>query len=309
LGALFAVVTFQACAQDAIPQVVDRAFPKALDDPDYPLARQSTFEVSDFNRDGHPLIVALYSNGMRGQLVMLDRAGLPLSTWTKGLKGRAGELRLEDLDGDGVAEVVAQMYAGHGAQIPDSWVFAWRNKQLALISPTARVGKLDVTPLSMIAVLDLDGSGKKALLALPGEEPDEDDNKVDNGPAILYTLADGRYVETSTKYLYAQRFFRQREKPAVVNESFRANGGPAVLCVVNGVDGGGAVSSGHVLLNETEVVRPADFKLHVHSMSFPVPLKDGVNSITVELDGKPGAGIWLLIEPRSSSAKTGTSRK
>lgn len=280
-------------------EIVERAFPKELQDPEFPLARRSTFETADLNRDGHRVIIALYSNGSRGELMVLDATGQQLSTWSTGLKGDAGELRLEDVDGDGVVEIIVEMYAGHGLQIPDSWVFAWRAKRLTLISPTKHVGKLDLTPLSAVVTLDLDGSGKKALLALPGVERDDNGNLVDNGPAILYSLLEGRYVETATQYKYAQRFFRRSGKPAIRTETFRATGGTGTLCVVNGVNEGGPVASGRILVNDKEIVRPGDFKLHVHSRSFPVPLIKGVNSIKVELDGKPSSGIWVLIEQRS----------
>lgn len=124
-----------------------------------------------------------------------------------------------------------------------------------LVSPLLHAGKIDITPLSSIASVDLDGSQKLALLAFPGVHRDDSDHLVANGPTELYAYSGGQ--------------------------------------LVNGVDEGGGVASGRVSLNGDEVAKPSDFKLHVHRMSFPVALIKGRNSIAFELDGRPNAGIWV----------------
>lgn len=296
---LFAA-TLPACAQLTDAQIVDNAYPKELydsRDPDAPM-RFSAFVAADLNRNRETLLIALYTNGTRAAVSVINRGGQVLShPVSRSLKGFKGEIELVDLDADGVPEIVVRLYSGHGPMIPDTWIYAWRNSQLALISPTQRVHTLDITLFSQIAPVDLDGTGKLAILAFSGEQRDDDGNLSANDEGIVYALANGRYVETNRRFLHAQAFFRRTGIPKPAVESFRASPGAAALTIINGVEPGAAVDSAQVALNGSTIAEPSAFKPKTRVLTIPVQLAS-VNRLSVELAGKPGAGIWIIIEPK-----------
>jgi hypothetical protein len=278
-------------------QLVDNAYPADLfasRDPEAP-SRFSTFVAGDLNRNGQPLIVALYTNGTRAGISVLDRSGRVLSHPDMPfLKGFRGELELIDLDGDGAPEIIARLTSGHGYLIPDSWVFAWRNGQLSLISPTAAARKLRVSLLSQVAAVDLDGSGRLALLAFPGVHRDDSGRITPNGDILVYALTGGQLARTTSAFAYAQAFYRRTSGPAKTVSSFASAPGRKTLRIINGTSPGGSVSSAHVTLNGVEVARPSDFNAKVRVINIPVQV-ESENRLQVELSGKPGAGIWLMV--------------
>jgi len=278
-------------------QLVDNAYPAELEaSRDQDASRFSTFVAADLNRSGQTFLIALYTNGTQAAVSVLDRGGRVLAhTDLRYLKGFRGELQLLDLDGDGVPEIIAQLTAGHGYGVPDSWVFAWRNGQLALISPTATAGKLPVSLLSQIAAVDLDGSGKLSLLAFPGVRRDDDGNVVANGDVAVYALSNGQLTPTTTAFSYAQAFYRRTTGPTKTVKTFSSLAGARKLRIINGIaPNGSAVDSARVTLNGAEVVHPADFKPKAHVIDVPVQLA-AENRLEVELTGKPGSGIWVAV--------------
>jgi len=287
-----------ACGQLSDAQIVDNAFPGELidsGDSGTPY-RFSTFEAADLNRAGEPLLVALYTNGTRAAISVITRGGSVLShPDLRSLKGYKGELELLDLDGDGLPEIIARLYSGHGPVIPDTWIFAWRNKQLTLISPTQRVRALDITLLSQIAPVDLDGTGKLAILAFPGVRRDDDDNVVPDGDGVIYGLSNGRYTATLQHFVFAQAFFRRPGEPKAVVSTFKATPGDATLKIVNRAAVGGLpVDSAQVLFNGTTVAGPSAFKPQTAVIAIPIHL-GADNQLSVELRSKPGSGLWILV--------------
>jgi len=73
--ALFIVVAAHARLSDT--QIVNNAFPTTLDDGDG--VRFSRFIAVDLNRNGQPLLVAVYTNGAGGAIRVLHRAGQVLA--------------------------------------------------------------------------------------------------------------------------------------------------------------------------------------------------------------------------------------
>jgi hypothetical protein len=286
-----------ACAQVPDEQFVDNAYPADLfasRNPDAP-SRFSTFVAADLNRNGQMLLVALYTNGMRAGISVLDRSGHVLShPDLPFLKGFRGELEAIDLDGDGVPEIIARLVAGHGYDIPDSWVFAWRNGVLTLISPTATVHNLQLTPLSQIAAVDVDGSGKLSLLAFPGVHRDDSGKLVDDGDVEVYAFSNGKITATATTLSYAETFYRSTSGPAKSVADFAATPGRKILRIINGTSAGNTVDSGRVTLNGVDIVRPTDFKPKIHVIDIPVQLSSQ-NHIEIDLTGKPGSGIWVMV--------------
>ncbi|HSY48724.1 MAG TPA: VCBS repeat-containing protein [Thermoanaerobaculia bacterium] len=284
-----------ACGQLSDAQIVANAYPSELSADQDATTRFSTFVAAGFG-GGQTLLIALYTNGTRASLSVLNRGGQVLSqSDMRSLKGFKGELEIVDVDGDGVPEIVARLYSGHGENIPDTWIYAWRGGQLTLISPTQRVHALDITLLSQIALVDLDGTGKLAILAFPGVRRDDSGNRVANGDGIVYTLASGQYAATPLRFTYAQPFLRHTGSPDPVIKHFAASPGQATLRIVNGsAPGGLAVDSARVILNGTTIAAPSSFKPQTRTLTIPVQLA-AENTLSVELAGKPGAGIWIIV--------------
>jgi len=286
-----------ACAQVSDEVLVDAAYPADLfasRDPEAP-SRFSTFVAADLNHNGQMLLVALYTNGTKAGISVLDRSGHVLShPDLPFLKGFRGELEAIDLDNDGVPEIIARLVAGHGYDIPDSWVFAWRNGALTLISPTATPHNLQVTLLSQVAAVDIDGSGKLSLLAFPGVHRDNNGKLVNDGDVEVYSFSNGKITPTTTSFSYAQQFYRRPSGPTKSAADFAATPGRKILRIINGIAAGNAVDSGRIALNGADVVRPADFKPKAHAIDVPVQLASQ-NHIDVELTGKPGSGIWVMV--------------
>jgi hypothetical protein len=279
-------------------QLVDNAYPQELHDsrdPEAPM-RFSTSERADLNHNGQQLIVALYTNGSRAGISVLDQSGRVLShPDIRSFKGYKGELQIVDLDGDHIPEIIARLYSGHGLQIPDSWVFAWRNGQLTLISPSQVLHGVLLTSFGQVVPLDLDGSGKLALLALAGLRRDAGDRLVSDGDAEIYVLNNGQYVTSGISLHYVEAFHRKVRKPGPATATFTTTPGRSLLHVVNGFGESAAVTSGHILVNGVEVIHAADFKPKAHVIDVQIDV-NATNTLSVDLNGKPGSAILVMVE-------------
>lgn len=81
-------------------------------------------------------------------------------------------------------------------------------------------------------------------------------------------------------------------------DSFASSGGPQVLAVVNGDDGGNRVTSGSVVLNGVTVVSSADFQGSTGTfIGVGVNLVPGTNTLSVSLDSEPGSFLTAVILP------------
>src|SRR5216684_683965 len=100
----FLLLSAPAWAQVSDDQLVDNAYPPELyasRDPEAP-SHFSTYVTADLNHNGQTLLVALYTNGTRAGISVLDRSGRVLShPDLRFLKGFRGEIETIDLDGDG----------------------------------------------------------------------------------------------------------------------------------------------------------------------------------------------------------------
>jgi hypothetical protein len=298
---LSSLTVVTASAQLSDQQIVDNAYPPELIISDaHAPSRFSTFEAADLNRNGERLLVALYTNRSQAGISVIDRSGRVLShPDLRSLKGSTGELELIDLDGDGVPEIIAHLYSGHGLPVPDSWVFAWRNHQLSLISPTAHVGHLDITPLSQIVALDLEGNGKLSLVAFPGVKRDNNGNVVSDGEGRIYKLVDGRYAETSQRFVYADSFFRHGGEPKEVVRHFAAAAGKSTLRIERMGNAQDDENSLHILLNGAALPHPSDSDHANRMTTVPVDLKAD-NTLSVTMAGEKGTGVWIIVDSPAS---------
>jgi hypothetical protein len=288
--ALFIVVAAHAQLSDT--QIVNKAFPTTLDDRDG--VRFSRFIAVDLNRNGQPLLVAVYTNGAAGAIRVLDRAGQILAAPAlPGMRGFHATVQALDLDGDGTPEIIAEFTTGHSPDNPDTWVFRWAGSGLQLISPTCAVGNLLLTCLGHVSPVDIDGSGRFALLDSPAFTIKNGGVVSADGNWSLYTLNGGTFSETPQTFQFGREFKRGNGKPFTSTRKFPGSPGAATLRVINGT-GAAASTSGQVALNGKDLLGPADFKRNQHVYDVPVALAQD-NSLTVRLDGKPGSKITVLI--------------
>lgn len=292
---LLLMLAFSAAAQVSEKQLVANAFPSYLDDGDG--IRFSRFLRMDLNGDGHPLIVAAYTNGARGALRVLDDGGQVVAEAApRGMSGFRGSVRAVDLDADGAPEIVAQFDSGHGLDLYDSWIFKWmrQTRTLSLLSPTCQGGTVAFTCFNSVDFVDWNGDGRLAVVNYPDFKVDDNDDVEPAGPWTLYVLANGQYQQQPNSFVYKGRFSRGTAGPLNASDDFDCSAGKVILRVVNGT-GGQATDSGHVILNGKEILGPGDFKRQDHLYSVPVQAQEH-NILTVRLDGKPGANIQVFVD-------------
>lgn len=283
-------------AQVSDEQTVDNAFPASLLTGKGVHERFSTFAAADLNHTGETLLVSLYSSGTRALLQVVDHSGHVLAvSQVKALKGTRGELELVDLDHDGTPEIIVHLYGGHGANLPDTWVFAWRSSSLALASPIQTVQGNEITELGQTATIDLNGDGKQELLAFPGVTYDENGKRLP-ASTIVYAYSGGTLQRQPVESAFVHVFGRRTSKPGPATQAFASSPGATTLHVVNGET---PATSVHVTLNGREVVSPNNLNEKIHSFAVPVSLASQ-NTLTVELEGKPGATIWITVDSPAS---------
>jgi hypothetical protein len=288
------LISISLCAQLSDKQIVSNAFPAALNDGDG--VRFSRFIAVDLNGTGQPLLVAVYTNGAGGAIRVLNRAGQVVSAPDfPGMRGFHASLQAVDLDHDGTPEIIAEFTTGHSPDNPDTWVFRWLAGTLKLISPTCKTGGLTLTCLDHVSFMDLAGDGTLALLNWPAVTLDRETGEVSRSePWTIYTLKNGSFLQADGAFLFAHEFRRGTATPFTSEETFRAPVGGTTIRVINGT-ADQAATSGRITLNGKEIMGPADFQRGAHTTDIPVELVEN-NTVTVQLQGKPGAKIVMLVK-------------
>jgi hypothetical protein len=310
------LVLFISCAalplfgQVSDEQIVANGFPSYLTKHGNPCAL-SKFIEADLNRDGHPLVVASYSNCVRAAVRVFDKGGQLIGEAKDfGLTGRPSSIRAVDLDGDGVPELIVELGQGKGIDNPDTWIFAWSDRQLRVISPTCKQGSVSFSCLRHVDVLSYADTARLGLLAWPSFKKDPKSNGVVQvGDWTLYGLQNGSLAKLGMQFLYSGHFERESGEPEPVTDNFDAPAaGSYTLRILNGANKT-AVDSGHVFVNGVEVVTPESFKSHVRRQDFTVQLQAS-NTLKVQLEGKPGGQIFVLIvDSTGSVTSTAASSK
>jgi hypothetical protein len=132
------------------------------------------------------------------------------------------------------------------------------------------------------------------ILAFPGVVRDRNDHFVEDGPGVIYTFLNGQYTE-SARFQFADTFYQHAGKGHRRVRHFAASPGKATLRVINAA-GEHAVPAdrARITLNGITVVTASRINRARHSLAVPVRLKAD-NTLAVELSGRPGAGIWVIV--------------
>ncbi|HSY50657.1 MAG TPA: VCBS repeat-containing protein [Thermoanaerobaculia bacterium] len=305
--ALLIMAASSALAASA-ESVVSRFFPPALtvDNLNKPVpikSRHYTFVLGDLNHDGTQLICAVYWNERDGAVSVLSPVGdgsLIATVSPADMPGRSGKVQLLDFDNDGRPEIVVTMDQLRGPSA--AWIYKWTGAALQLMGPTDPEGRdAYSSDLADPTFLDVDGSGSISVI----------DHSWGRGPCVqpcdeeqvfvqyrLFQLVNGNFKPSGDIDCFKQ-YLRGTGAPQAQTDSFSATdpAAPRQLVVVNGErDGSARASSARVVLNGQSVVGSSSFNQKVGVIRLPVALAAN-NTLTVTIDGKPGATVTVLLLP------------
>jgi hypothetical protein len=115
---------------------------------------------------------------------------------------------------------------------------------------------------------------------------------------MLVALAFVACVELHAQtVVYSRTFYRETGKPVVECDTFLTPGERNYqVRVINGDNNGNnRATSGVITLNNQVIATPSDFKHKVDTFTTEAALED-VNMICVEVRGKPGTAVTVLLE-------------
>jgi hypothetical protein len=270
---------------------------------DVPAAdRLSAFTLADLNHDGTQLIVAVYSNGIRGAVSVLSSSGdgsLLASAAPAGMTGRRAAVSLVDLAHDGHSEILATMSSPRGYDV--TWVYKWSGASLTLTGPVEYAGTDDyasdlVNPL----LVAIDGDGTLSIVDQHYSRSCCDDDGSENASEELrlFHWVNGGLAQQGTldcRLLFA----RGNGAPVAKSASFSVStAGSREIIIVNGdYDGANRVASAYVTLNGQPILQPSALNEKVGFVRVNAPVTAGDNQFSVKLDGKPGGHLSLLVRP------------
>jgi hypothetical protein len=291
---------------DPAGKIVLRSIPQQLIDKvtKRPENLAMSFAVFDQWPTGAPkTIVTAYSNALGTAALVLKVAqdGTSVVAYqTSDLVGGIADVRLFDVDGDGVKEVVISFGSETGKD--RSYIFRWDGSSLVDVGPDARLPQ-------NVSFSDLYHDGTLALIApilhhIAAATEAEPQERGSFGPApqiegySIYHFRNGKFVFDRNILLalsFTQRT-RARLLRSHIYEALPGAHGPYVLKIVNGVSGGKhRVASGRVLLNGHEVAGPTQLNSNAEFLQVPISLVQ-VNYLKIELDGEAGGLVSLTIE-------------
>lgn len=246
------------------------------------------FARADLDGSGTAAYLAVvYCDGSRGVVRVIKTTAAPslaAETASPTMGGHAGRIRLADLDGDGRPEIAAS-FARMGGE--ETWLFRYAGNVLSPYGPTSIVAGQMRTDISLVDFLDIDGDGIPEIVETERAIQDR---------RVLKRGADGSYVQTATKVLYANRFVRHEGEPELFTAVFPATPGQGLqLTIVNG-DGTPATvpTSADFYVNGKIVFSPNDFKRKTRTLTTTITADDA-NELESLMDGKPGAALTVVI--------------
>jgi len=247
-------------------------------------------------------VIAAYAFGGDGALVVLKK-GLD-GTYSEVARARQSavgvrcELSFQDIDGDGVAEVIVKFY-GAGLNSAD-YIYKWSGSALSAIA-------LENTPtdhLQNTEFLDLLHDGTLQILERASNPPRGDGSEDESSRLLRYSNA--AWTDMGP-LIIAQPLTRGSGKPATESSSFYLAADaqqPYTLYLVNGTsDGKNRISSATITLNGQQVIAQSAFNQNIEKISTKVSLNAGENLISFQVDGEPGSKAFLYILGHDASAE------
>jgi hypothetical protein len=327
--ALLASIRTSAQPRISIAQIVNQGVPSDINITPQVAGSDSCSLLFSAFPDGTPqLVAAAYTNGVFGHVRMLsvDSQTLQVSVIADVdpsqylLAGAGCQVALVDLSGtsgNGALSNVLQIdFPGLSGQGTASWFFRWDGTKFINLGPTTPVlGASPDTLLYLASPMDLDHNGVLQIVSLgDGDLHPDEDTGIWNLPTHLVWSFNGTSFVQERNLVELATFSRSEGAPAPVltniipdtcdqpecSEFELANPASSyILKIINGdADGGNRASSGHVLLNNIEIVSPSDLSQKVEFIAKPVTLLRK-NTLYATLEGKPGSTISVTIEPQT----------
>ena len=307
-ASLFLLTSTRATAQQNIDQVIQQFYPATLQKPipqypGFPYQSHYCYAIYDRDTQGNArTVIAGYGDGFEGtvRILQLQPAGnyaviADLQELTTA--GGPCTINLQDVDGDGHNEIMFSPTVGVRSQ-ENNVILKWDGYQLTSMNPYSGQGHfLNASFLDQYH----DGTLQVLSVDLSPSLPDK--------PEHLYRLSNGQYALDSIA-LFSFDFHRGTRAPYAdvrVVDPPPTSTGPYVLKITNG-DRGGAnrVTSGHILVNGTQIFGPSDFGQQVEFLSVPLTnIQPGDNTLSVELEGKPGSHLIVLIQDQTPALQNG----
>lgn len=269
---------------------VSLSFPQGLMD-----GRQLRFsphERTDLEGSGTKnYIVAVYGNGIQGTVRVLRDNGDAMEvvdeTHFPFMRGFMPTLRLVDIDGDGIPEIIAAFNAGGGE---GTWPFRWNRGRLALICPAGKPSATQLAPFGHLEFQDVDGDGHLEIVHTPpGTDP---------RPEVLKLSEDGVSTTAAGRIVASRRFAKETGDAESYYMTFSAASGTRlIVTVVNGDthDQRRAVR-GDLLLNGTPLLLRGE--ISAGTKTFRVPIVAGNverNVLELQVEGASEAEVTLSV--------------
>ncbi len=251
LAVLLSVIACNAaCGADSTGdgQIVAALFPEQLHT-ESDETRRALLEQSDFvslELGGHRRLVAAYTNGFSGAVLLIDPAGAGravASLLPNGMGGTGVSVTRHQLVPGVPDEVVVSFDSAQGDEL--DWIVAVTAESLRLIGPYRNHGPVQIPDIVNARYVDFDGDGVSEIIN--GPHPVVSDGAETYEGEVLRFRSDGS--ASATTFAYYGQFFRGKGKPQSQTEVFEAAAGNATLVVSNGVSDASPSTSGWVKLN------------------------------------------------------------
>lgn len=317
-------------ARIGVSQIVTQGTPSDINIKPQVAGPDSCSAVFSSMQDGTPqLVAAAYTNGAFGHLRMLSVDSQTLQVTVLAdvskphylLAGAGCRMDLVDLSGTSGSKSLSKVlqidFPGLSGRGSATWFFEWDGDKFINLGPIKAAHKLPPDSLLYMAYpLDLDHSGPFEIVSLgDGDLQPDPTTGIWNLPTKLVWHFNGTSFVQERTLINVTSFTRSEGEPAPVLTNVTPDTCDQPSCaefelanplssytlkVINGnADGSHRVSSGHVLLNNVEVVSPSDLSQQVEFVSKPVTLLQK-NTLYVSLDSKPHGTIIITIEPPST---------
>jgi len=292
-----AVSSFSAPApqqQSDDEPLVNSAFPSALENKQG--TRFFVHQRADLDGTGAKnYIVAVYTNGREGVVRVLRQTDGSVEVageaHERSMRGFTPVLRLIDIDGDGIPEIIASFIAMGGE---NTWPFRWDHGRLALIEPSEKSPANALAPYFHVDFRDVDGDGALELVHWLPDSADPEVLKLSGGAGSISAKRGKRIVASS-------RFEKESDDGERYRTTFRAPAGAKlVITVVNGdVYGRNRAPKGDLYLNGTPLLLHNDINETTRTFTVSIVASSvAVNELELSLEGGRNAEVTVTIAPQ-----------
>lgn len=268
------------CADD-VATVIAAHYPAELMSEEIPEIQTRFWDYKAIDLDGDSStseMVVLYSNLSEGQLCVLrtDAAATERLCAAEDLHGSRASLEVMDLESDGRPEFSATLHSfGDGGAF--SWLFRWREGWETLTA--------EGEPLRDPLFFDFDGDGD--LDALNGAEYRAETQLIHFWQGQGFEPGEWRVVQWTSLH-------RKEGPPTTKEYEVSLGEGEHDYRIRVAFDNG--VTSATVSMNGSAIFAPHHFRPGVRALVSPTMTLTEPAQLRIELQGKPGGELYVIVE-------------